>query len=86
MSKRIGVFEIRLVFETDGGNFNRTNIHIMDRISQALGQVQNTASAAAFFDDKGRRLRKVEFQEGTPAMKSMVELELGTEPDVGVVA
>jgi len=50
------VREIRLVFETDPGNFARSDTHIMDRITWALAQVQNVNIGVAFFDENGNRI------------------------------
>lgn len=76
---KTGVRDIRLVFETTEGNFNRTDIHIMDRITNALAQVQNASIAVAFFDDKGHRLRKVELGEAGRDLRLVIEEELGSD-------
>jgi len=76
---KTGVRDIRLVFETNDGNFNRTDIHIMDRITNALAQVQNASIAVAFFDDKGHRLRKVELGEAGRELRLVIEEELGSD-------
>jgi hypothetical protein len=74
-----GVREARFVFETEAGNFTRTDIHWMDRVSNAIAQVKNANFALEFLDEKGRVLRKVEFGEPSPEMKQLVEYEFGDE-------
>lgn len=87
-TQRQGVREIRLVFETDPGNFARSDTHIMDRITWALAQVQNVHIGVAFFDENGNRIRKVELHEASPDMVRIMETELSAaEPeDEGVSA
>lgn len=77
--KKIGVVEIRLVFETDNGNFTRTDIHMMDRITEALAKVQNVNIFAAFFAEDGRRKRYVELTPASDAMKKVASVELGSD-------
>jgi hypothetical protein len=76
-----GVREMRLVFETDGGNFSRTDKHIMERITNALALVNNTNISFAFFDESGHRVRKIEFGEASPAMKKIADFELEEAPE-----
>lgn len=79
MAYRRGVRDIRLVFETPESNFTRTDIHQMDRITNALAQVKNVNIAVAFFDEQGRLLRKVELGEATKEMRVLMDEELGTD-------
>lgn len=82
MAKKIGVRELRVVFETEGYNFVRTDTHMIDRICNALAQVQNCNITVAFFDDEGHRMRKVEFGEPSAEMQREVQVELGTDEEV----
>jgi hypothetical protein len=79
MAKRQGVREVRLVFETEAGNFARTDDYIVDRITWGLRQVNNAIIGFAVFDEQGRRICKVEFREASLEMKKVMEAELGTE-------
>jgi len=80
MALKIVRREIVLLTETAEGNSARTDIHEMDRITNALAQVQNATIAVAFYDSEtGHLLRKVELGEGTPEFRRMVELEFSPD-------
>ena len=78
-----GVREIRVVFETEDSNFTRTDIHWMDRVTNAIAQVKNANFALQFLDDNGHIIRRVEFGEATSDMKKIVEFEFGTDEVIG---
>ena len=82
--QRIGVREMRLVFETEPGNYNRTSDHIMDEIAKILGKVNNVHVAFAFFDvNTGRRLRTYgPFGVATSEMKKVTDVELADAEEV----
>jgi uncharacterized protein YkuJ len=86
MANKQWVREMRLVAETPDHNFTRSDIHMIDRICEALGKVQNVKIGVAFFDENGNRIRKVEFHEGSETFKLMVEEELGTDDTAAVGA
>jgi hypothetical protein len=75
MAKRIGVREVRVVFETDAGNAARSSEYIVDRIYWGLKQVNNAVIAFAVFDENGRRLDKVELCEASVAMQKVMDEE-----------
>lgn len=75
MAKRIGVREIRVVFETDAGNYVRSSEFIVDRIYWGLKQVNNCVIGFAVFDENGRRLDRIELREASPAMQQAMDEE-----------
>jgi hypothetical protein len=75
MAKRTGVREVRVVFETDAGNYARSGEYIVDRIYWGLKQVNNAVIAFAVFDENGRRLDRVELYELSPAMQKVCDEE-----------
>jgi hypothetical protein len=77
MAKRIGVREIRLVFETEAGQqFSRSDDFIIDRIYWGLKQVNNCVIGFAVFDaETGRRLDRIELKEPSPAMQKVMDEE-----------
>ena len=77
--EQIGVREVHIVFGTDRGNFTRTDIHWMDRVTNALAQVNNATFALEIVDEHGHVLRRVEFGEPTGAMKKVIDVEFGTD-------
>jgi hypothetical protein len=73
-----------LVFRTDSPNFARTDIHWMDRVSNAMAQVQNTSAILEFIDsESGHILRRVELGEPTKEMRDLFDFEFGTEEVIG---
>jgi len=81
MAQKQGVREIRVVFETEAGNFTRTDLHWMDRVCQAVAQVKNANFALVFLDENGHQLRKFEGEEGSDAMKRLAEYEFGPDEE-----
>jgi hypothetical protein len=76
MAKRIGAREVRVVFETDAGNYARSGEYIVDRIYWGLKQVNNAVIAFAVYDENGRRLDKVELLEPSAAMQKVMDDEM----------
>jgi hypothetical protein len=83
-NQKQGAREVRLVFRTDGQNFVRTDIHWMDRFSNAMAQVQNTSAILEFVDsESGHILRRIELGEPTQEMRDLFDFEFGTEEVIG---
>jgi hypothetical protein len=82
--RRQAVREMRLVWETEHGNFVRSDLHIMDEIAKVLGKVNGIHVAFAFFDvQTGKRLRSYgPFGDASPELKKLIEIELAETEDV----
>jgi hypothetical protein len=79
MAQKQGVREVRLVWETEGGNYRNTDMHMMDRIASALAQVRNANIGIAFYDETGTRLRRIEFGEPSEEMKKVMDIEFSDD-------
>ena len=85
MAQKQGARQVNLVIRTDGPNFPRTDIHWMDRFSNAMAQVQNTSAIMEFIDSEtGHVLRRVELGEPTQEMRELFDFEF-TEPTNEVI-
>ena len=76
--QKIGLVEMRLLLETDHGNYNPSLKHAMDEIAKVLGRVNNVHVEFAFYDvETGKRIRKYgPFGDATPALTQLALVEL----------
>jgi len=73
MAQRLkqGSAEVRVVFETPEGNFKKTNIHWMDRVANAIAQVDNAVFSVEFIED-GKIVRTAVYGEPSPELRRKI--------------
>lgn len=67
-----GEVEVRVVFETPEGNYKKTDIHWMDRVTNAVAQVDNAVFSLEFIED-GKTVRAVIFGDPSPEMRRLID-------------